>query len=196
MSFWGSAHVGNSRRQDSYLRRFHFSTSWFLTSCTHCRALSSEIYVHFLCYWEEVRADLSYWLHTFALFVAFFVPLRSTALSLEGYFMIFKYSKIYIMYKSCWTGGLRSGRIMRRHLYEWPLNSCQQQLRTTMLTFSSGQGEGNNLEHSVCIILCTHFAIGHCRRTLRQTLRLHFWRQESNICQQGDASNTWRLLEC
>eukprot|EP00434_Breviolum_minutum_P012565 symbB.v1.2.011070.t1/scaffold738.1/size167167/4 len=27
---------------------------------------------------------------------------------------------------------------MRRHLYEWPLNSCQQQLRTTMLTFSSG----------------------------------------------------------
>ena len=42
------------------LRRFHFSTSWFLTSCTHCCALSSEIYVHFFfvlgCYSESLTS--------------------------------------------------------------------------------------------------------------------------------------------
>ena len=83
------------------------------------------------------------------------------------------------------SGGLHLGKTMRRPSYEWRLSSCQQQPHITMPIFSSGRGGSTVLNirsQSYTFVLFIFRGCGMLWPTF----------QESNLRQQGDASETGR----
>ena len=85
------------------------------------------------------------------------------------------------------SGGLHLGKTMRRPSYEWRLSSCQQQPHITMPIFSSGRGGSTVLNirsQSYTFVLFIFRGCGMLWPTF----------QESNLRQQGDASETRRAL--